>query len=75
MYKLPGVPKKVVRLINNKTTGFCSIFKLFKLLDRLDPNLDFDISFYSPLQIGPKLTELGELQDKNAVNHETIEIF
>ena len=34
--------------------------------------MDFDISF---LKIGPELTELRELADKTAVDHETGEIF
>ena len=64
--------KTVLRLINNRTNAFCLIFKISFVLDRLDPNLGFDISV---LKIGQKLTELRELEDKNAVNHETREIF
>ena len=37
------------------------------VLDRLDPNLDFHVAF---LKIGQKLTELRELEDKNAVSYE-----
>ena len=37
-----------------------------------DPNLDFDISFLKIRQI---LTELQELEDQDAVNHETSELF
>ena len=36
------------------------------------PDLDFDISF---LKIRQKLTELRQLEDKNAVDHKTKEIF
>ena len=37
-----------------------------------DQALNFDITF---LKVGQKLTELRELEDKHAVNHETREIF
>ena len=49
-----GCPKKVLRLTNDRTKVFCSIFKFSFVLDRLDPKLDFDISV---LKIGQKLTE------------------
>ena len=64
--------ENVLCLINKKTTAFCSVFKISFVLDRLNSILDFDISF---LKIGKKLTELRELEDKNAVNHEIKEIF
>ena len=65
-------PKKVLRLINNKTKTFCSIFKISFVSDWCDINLNFDISL---LKIGQILTELQELDDQNAVNHETNELF
>ena len=40
---IPGVPKKVLRLINNKTNVFCLISEMFFVLDNGDPNSDFDI--------------------------------
>ena len=63
--------EKVLRLINNKTKAFCSILISF-VSDRCDINLDVDISF---LKIGQILTELQELEDENAVNHKTSELF
>ena len=59
--------KEVMRLINNKTTAFCLIFKISFVWNRSDPHLHFDIPF---LKIRQKLTELGELEDKNVVGHE-----
>ena len=50
---------------------FVRFLNLFAL-DRLYPNLDFDISF---LEIGRKVTELRELEDKHAANHEPGGIF
>ena len=52
---LSGVPIKILPLINNRTKAFCSTFIISFVLDRLDPNLDFDISV---LRIGQKLLEL-----------------
>ena len=37
-------PKKALRLINNRRDAFCSIIKIFFVSDRLDPNLNFDVS-------------------------------
>ena len=53
--------EKVLRLINNGTKAFCSISKISFVLDRLDPNSDFNISF---LKVRQKLTELRELKTK-----------
>ena len=64
--------EKVLRLINNRTNTFCLIFKISFVSDSRDISLDFDISF---LTIGQILTELRELEDQNAVNHETSELF
>ena len=61
-----------MRLINDRTKDFCLTFKIFRVLDRCDINLDFNISF---LKIGQILTELHELEDQNAVNNETSELF
>ena len=60
-------PKKVQRLINNKTKAFCLISDFF-VFDKQDPNLDFDILFFS---VEGKSPELCELKHKNALNHET----
>ena len=35
--------KKVLRLMNNKTKGFCSIFRISFVLNKIYPNLDFEI--------------------------------
>ena len=59
-------------LINNKKKAFTLIFKIPFFSDRWEINLDFDISL---LKIGQILTELQELKDQNAVNHETSELF
>ena len=61
-------PKKALRLINNRTKVFCSIFKISFVSDRCGINLDFDISY---LKMGKILKELQELEGQNAVNHET----
>ena len=62
------VHKKVLRLINNRTKTSSSISEMLFVLDKLDPNLDFEILFFS---IELKLPDLCELKDKNALNHET----
>ena len=36
-----GCPKNALRLINNRTKAFCSIFKISSVLDGLDINLYF----------------------------------
>ena len=61
----------VLRLINNRTKAFCSIFVHF-VLDRLEPNLNFDISVF---KIRQKLTGLQYREDKNAGSCETREII
>ena len=70
--KIPGVPKKVLCLINNRTKAFCSVLKISSVSDRCDINLDFHISFLKIRQI---LTELQELEVQNGVNHEISELF
>ena len=47
--------KKVLCLINNITKAFCLISEMFDVLDEGDPNLDFDILFFS---FGRKLVAL-----------------
>ena len=44
---IPGVPKKVLHLINNKTKAFCLNSEMYFVSDKGDPNLDFDISVFS----------------------------
>ena len=44
---VPGVPKKVLCLINNRTKAFYLISEMFFSLDEGDPNLNFDILFFS----------------------------
>ena len=63
-----GAPKKVLRLINNRTKAFRSISEILFVFDKQSPNLGFDILFFS---IEWKLRELCELKDKNALHHET----
>ena len=75
---LPGVLRKVLRLINNRTKAFCSIYKISFVSDRFDISLDFDTSFLKikqvlTLKIEQKLAELQE--DQNVVSHKTSEIF
>ena len=43
---LPGVLKKVLRLINNRTKAFCSISEMLSVVDKGDPDLDFNILFF-----------------------------
>ena len=43
--KILGVTKKVLRLIDNRTKAFCLISEMFFVLNKGDPNLDFDILF------------------------------
>ena len=67
-----GCPKiKVMRLINNGTNAFRLIFKISFVSDKCDIKLHLDISVLKIRQI---LTELQELEDQNAVNHETSEL-
>ena len=43
-----GCPRKnVMRLINNRTKAFCSVSEMHFGLDKQDPDLDFDILFFS----------------------------
>ena len=44
---IPCVPKKVLRLINNRTKAFSFTSEMFFGLLKRDPNLDFDILFFS----------------------------
>ena len=60
---------KVLRLTNNRTKVFRSIFTISFASDRCDINLYFDISFSKIGQIST------ELEDQNAVNHEISEFF
>ena len=64
--------QKVLGLINNRTKVFCPIFKIFSVSDWCEINLDFDMPL---LKIEQILTELQELEDQNAVNHETNDLF
>ena len=57
-----------MRLINKRTKAFRSISEWLFVLDKRDPQFDFDILFFS---IGLKLPELRELKCKNAFDHET----
>ena len=59
-------------LISNRTNAFHSIFEVSFVSDRCDMTLVFDISF---LKIGQILTDLQELEDQNAINYETSELF
>ena len=52
---VPGVPKRVLRLINNRTKGFCLIFKISFVLDKVCPKLDFEIKI---VEVCWKLSEI-----------------
>ena len=59
-------------MISNGTKAICLIFQISFVSDSCAVNLDFDITF---LKIGQILRELQKLEDQNAVNHETSELF
>ena len=44
---IPGLPKKVLRLIISRTKALCSISEMLFVFDKGDPNLDFNILFIS----------------------------
>ena len=44
---VPDVPKKVLRLISDRTEAFCLISEMFTVLDKRNLSLDFDILMFS----------------------------
>ena len=62
---LTGVPKKVKRLIDNRTKGFCSIINFSFDLNRKYSNLDFETKF---AQIRYELTDIHQFQNDKLIS-------
>ena len=60
-------PKKVLRLINNRTTAFCYILKISFVSDSVILHLIFENR--------TKIKRVTRVRRPKAVNHETSELF